>query len=125
MSDSFQARSTLGAEDCDAVLPHPPSATARVARGATTMRCMGQSLWSSRRRAPHRGQREAVQRAPCPRARADDRLWDSRAMPEDHFGERVAERYDEWDAASFRPAVVDPVVDFVAALAGEGAALEL
>ena len=46
-------------------------------------------------------------------------------MPEDHFGERVAERYDEWDAASFEPPVVDPVVDFLVAIAGEGAALEL
>jgi SAM-dependent methyltransferase len=46
-------------------------------------------------------------------------------MPEDYFGEHVAERYDEWDAASFAPAVVDPIVDFLAALAGDGAALEL
>ena len=46
-------------------------------------------------------------------------------MPEDHFGERVAERYDEWDAESSTPAVVDPIVDFLAALAGVGAALEL
>ena len=46
-------------------------------------------------------------------------------MPEDHFGERVAERYDELDAAMFEPAVVDPVVDFLAGLAGDGAALEL
>jgi SAM-dependent methyltransferase len=46
-------------------------------------------------------------------------------MPEDYFGERVAARYDEWDADLFAPAVVDPVVDFVAELAGDGAALEL
>ena len=46
-------------------------------------------------------------------------------MPEDYFGERVAERYDEWDADAFAPAVVDPIVDFLAALAGDGAALEL
>ena len=46
-------------------------------------------------------------------------------MPEDHFGERVAERYDESSADMFEPAVVDPVVDFLAELAGEGAALEL
>jgi SAM-dependent methyltransferase len=46
-------------------------------------------------------------------------------MPEDHFGERVAARYDEWDAASFEPPVVDRVVDFLAELAGDGAALEL
>jgi hypothetical protein len=46
-------------------------------------------------------------------------------MPEDHFGERVAERYDESEADMFEPAVVDPVVDFLADLAGHGAALEL
>src|SRR6266542_2949543 len=46
-------------------------------------------------------------------------------MPEDHFGERVAARYDESAADMFEPAVVDPVVDFLAELAGDGAALEL
>src|SRR6266536_490530 len=46
-------------------------------------------------------------------------------MPEDHFGERVAERYDESATDLFEPAVVDPVVDFLADLAGYGAALEL
>ncbi len=46
-------------------------------------------------------------------------------MPEDHFGEQVARRYDESSADMFEPAAVDPVVDFLAALAGEGAALEL
>jgi SAM-dependent methyltransferase len=45
-------------------------------------------------------------------------------MPEDHFGESVAESYDD-DAGMFDPAVVDPVVDFLAGLAGDGAALEL
>ena len=46
-------------------------------------------------------------------------------MPEDHFGERVAARYDESSAEMFEPAVVDPAVDFLAELAGDGAALEL
>ena len=46
-------------------------------------------------------------------------------MPEHHFGERVAEGYDESSADMFEPAVVDPVVDFLAELAGSGAALEL
>jgi SAM-dependent methyltransferase len=45
-------------------------------------------------------------------------------MPEDYFGERVAERYDE-DTEMFDPAVVDPVVDFLVELVGDGAALEL
>jgi SAM-dependent methyltransferase len=46
-------------------------------------------------------------------------------MPEDHFGEPVAARYDESSAEQFEPALVDPVVDFLAGLAGRGAALEL
>jgi SAM-dependent methyltransferase len=46
-------------------------------------------------------------------------------VPEDHFGERVAARYDEGSADMFDPAVVDPAVDFLAELAGDGAALEL
>jgi SAM-dependent methyltransferase len=46
-------------------------------------------------------------------------------VPENYFGERVAARYDESAADLFDPAVVDPVVDFLAALAGDGDALEL
>jgi SAM-dependent methyltransferase len=46
-------------------------------------------------------------------------------MPEDHFGERVAVRYDDSSAGEFEPAVVEATVDFLAALAGGGAALEL
>lgn len=42
-----------------------------------------------------------------------------------YFNERVAARYDESSAELFGPAVVEPVVDFLAALAGEGRALEL
>ena len=45
-------------------------------------------------------------------------------MPQDHFGEDVAARYDD-DTVMFDPAVVDPAVDFLAELAGDGAALEL
>ncbi|MCU1378758.1 MAG: Methyltransferase [Acidimicrobiales bacterium] len=46
-------------------------------------------------------------------------------MLADHFGERVAERYDATSAEMFEPAVVDSVVSFLARLAGEGGALEL
>ncbi len=46
-------------------------------------------------------------------------------MPEDHFGERVAGRYDETSVDMFDPAVVGATVDFLADLAGTGAALEL
>ena len=46
-------------------------------------------------------------------------------MTEDHFGEDVASRYDESTAAMFDPAAVDPVVDFLAARAGDGRVLEL
>jgi SAM-dependent methyltransferase len=45
-------------------------------------------------------------------------------VPENYFGEDVAARYDD-DVAMFDPAVVDPAVDFLAAVAGDGAALEL
>jgi SAM-dependent methyltransferase len=45
-------------------------------------------------------------------------------MPEDYFGESVAARYDD-DFGIFDPAVVGPIVDFLAELAGDGAALEL
>ena len=45
-------------------------------------------------------------------------------MPKDYFGEHVAERYDEDEAEMFDPAVVKRVVDFLSALAGDGAALE-
>jgi SAM-dependent methyltransferase len=46
-------------------------------------------------------------------------------MPEDHFGERVAARFDERYAGLAEPAVVDPMVDFLVERAGGGAALEL
>jgi SAM-dependent methyltransferase len=46
-------------------------------------------------------------------------------MPEDYFGEEVAARYDETSDDMFEPAVVDATVNFLAGLAGEGAALEL
>ena len=45
-------------------------------------------------------------------------------MPEDHFGEGVAERFDERYAHKTDPAVVDPIVDFLADRARGGAALE-
>jgi SAM-dependent methyltransferase len=42
-------------------------------------------------------------------------------VPENHFGERVAARYDEQTAGM----EIEPAVDFLAELAGEGSALEL
>jgi SAM-dependent methyltransferase len=42
-----------------------------------------------------------------------------------YFDQRVAARYDESAADMFDPAVVDPVVDVLAELAGRGRALEL
>ena len=45
-------------------------------------------------------------------------------MPEDHFGERVAERFDERYADQADPAVVDPIVAFLADLAHGGTVLE-
>jgi SAM-dependent methyltransferase len=46
-------------------------------------------------------------------------------MPVDYFGEDIAPGYDTVSADMFVPAVLDPTVDFLAELAGEGAALEL
>jgi SAM-dependent methyltransferase len=46
-------------------------------------------------------------------------------MPENHFGENVAARYDDPSDRMFDPAVIAPVVDVLAELAGDGAALEL
>ena len=43
-------------------------------------------------------------------------------MPEDYFGQSVAERYDERDVDQSDPAVVDPIVAFLADLARDGAA---
>src|SRR5690349_24431741 len=42
-----------------------------------------------------------------------------------YFGEGVAERYDDSSSEMFDPAVIEPTVDFLAGLAGDGAALEL
>ena len=42
-----------------------------------------------------------------------------------HFGEKVAAVYDDPSDGMFDPAVVGPTVDFLAALAGDGRALEL
>jgi SAM-dependent methyltransferase len=42
-----------------------------------------------------------------------------------YFDERVAARYDESEADMFDPDAVEPVVDFLVELAGEGRALEL
>jgi 16S rRNA A1518/A1519 N6-dimethyltransferase RsmA/KsgA/DIM1 with predicted DNA glycosylase/AP lyase activity len=46
-------------------------------------------------------------------------------VPENYFDEQTAAGYDAGDAAMFEPAVVDPMVTFLADLAGPGAALEL
>jgi SAM-dependent methyltransferase len=46
-------------------------------------------------------------------------------MPEDYFGEEVAARYDETSDDMFEPSVLNATVDFLADLAGNGAALEL
>ena len=46
-------------------------------------------------------------------------------MPENHFGEEIAAHYDDPSDEMFQPAAIEPVVDFLAELAGDGAALEL
>src|SRR5438270_4953447 len=46
-------------------------------------------------------------------------------MPGNYFGKDVAERYDQSEAEMFESAAVEPAVEFLAALAGSGPALEL
>jgi SAM-dependent methyltransferase len=46
-------------------------------------------------------------------------------VPENYFDERIARSYEVKWPELFEPAVVDPVVNFLADLAGTGAALEL
>jgi SAM-dependent methyltransferase len=46
-------------------------------------------------------------------------------VPEDHFGEEVAARYDDSEGWMFDSANIEAVADFLADLAGNGAALEL
>jgi SAM-dependent methyltransferase len=46
-------------------------------------------------------------------------------VPEDHFGDEVAARYDDSEGWMFDAAHIEAVVDFLADLAGNGAALEL
>src|SRR4051794_36074316 len=46
-------------------------------------------------------------------------------MPENYFGADVAARYDDLSDAMFQPDVVATTVDFLAEIAGAGAALEL
>jgi SAM-dependent methyltransferase len=46
-------------------------------------------------------------------------------LPEDYFGEEVAARYDDSESPMFGPEAVEPAVDFLAELAGDGPALEL
>jgi SAM-dependent methyltransferase len=48
-----------------------------------------------------------------------------RQMPEDHFGEEIAASYDDPSDEMFQPAAIEPVIDLLAALAGDGAAVEL
>jgi SAM-dependent methyltransferase len=45
-------------------------------------------------------------------------------MRENHFGEDVAARYDDSSSEMFQSTVIGPTVDFLAGLAGDGAALE-
>src|SRR2546423_6533309 len=46
-------------------------------------------------------------------------------MPEDYFGEEIAADYDDSTDPMFAPEAIEPVVEFLAELAGDGRALEL
>lgn len=45
-------------------------------------------------------------------------------MPSRTWSQEAADVYDESSASMFDPAVLDPTVEFLAELAGDGAALE-
>jgi SAM-dependent methyltransferase len=51
--------------------------------------------------------------------------WQCVAMAQTYFDERVAARYERYWPGLFEPAAIDPVVSFLAGLAGDGGALEL
>ena len=51
-------------------------------------------------------------------------LIQHRTQIDDLWDEDAAERYDDTESAMFSPRVLDPAVDFLARLAGSGAALE-
>jgi SAM-dependent methyltransferase len=46
-------------------------------------------------------------------------------LPENYFGEEIAAEYDDSQDPMFAPEAIDPVVDFLVDLAGDGRALEL
>ena len=46
-------------------------------------------------------------------------------LPEDYFGEEVAARYDDSESPMFKPEAIEPAVDFLSELAGDGPVLEL
>ena len=50
--------------------------------------------------------------------------WHREPMTEVHFDERIAAQYDSDDGEMFQPAAINPVVSFLAGLAGDGGALE-
>jgi SAM-dependent methyltransferase len=52
-------------------------------------------------------------------------LCDAAPVPANHFDERIARSYEVHWPELFEPAAIDPVVAFLAGLAGNGAALEL
>jgi hypothetical protein len=51
-------------------------------------------------------------------------LSHNRLVPEDHFGPEVARSYDESVAEVFHPSAVEPAVEVLGELAGDGRALE-
>ena len=63
----------------------------------------------------------------CPSSAHPRASRPSRSVPEDYFGEEIAARYDasEEQDPMFSPEAINPVVDFLAELAGDGLALEL
>src|SRR4030095_10387194 len=121
----------------------PPGRASRTAAGrrppAGPTRCRGKGGTAGRQRPTSSGRRRprppwsprAARRGHASARPRHPRAYPYGLMPADQghdegfFGERVASVYDEHAAAMFDPAVVTPVVDLLAGLAGRGAALEL
>ena len=97
----------------------PPAAPRPVLWMRTTSCCTGAgvvALFLASLRALLRGQTRSQRQRWVERVRSCPRTTSASA---------VAAGYDESSADMFEPAVVDPVVDFLADLAGQGAAPEL
>ena len=117
-ADWFDPATTATARG--ATRPVPSTGTHRVMRGGSYLlpRLLLPAL--PRRRAQRQHARQLDRQPRLPR-----RVRRSVTMASITWGRDVAETYDAGAAAMFAPAMLEPTVDLLAELAGEGPALEL